>query len=1166
MFRDRRDEPLDVRQARERREARDHREALLDDAVALATDFADDPEQLRLYLGDLASNGHIDQQELSAVEELLWLRAPDLADAAFDAPGDQSGASLAAEIVADVRHEHDDEASVVGLPAEEAAWVRREVRRAAEALAVAPGEVTVRADAEAQRRVTEEGAAGLAEGKVIYLDPSQLRSRHRDGRALLGHELAHAGQARERLHAGAVSEATVAASETEARSFAQAFATGSVLWRPTVALPTTHRAADTGRAGKKKGGGLRHAALRYLRRQLPHLAAALTKGQLDQVVRFLEASNRLRQLTQDYDSVPKTIAAEHQARREALDIQIDAARDTQERDDTLVVPATMLVGPDVVGGNDVAVHVAAALDAVYRELLTLPFVVTLRDDEELVTIRWGGLELSHHKGRIERSDLERNAHFGRQLAKGSLADYADEDERERAAGGYSWNAEGMKLGELYGNISDTDLAIGAEIGPQHGIPDDERGLSDVSLLMAGTATATVALRAPDGWLHVFAVAPDFSSDRLRTPNDDGWGYVLDTESEVASQVVRLMASDGITLRWNGDGETKGWRARVSYEEEWYQEVATGAIMGDWYEDPSAGALLGQVFGGFIPGWAEIGVGRDILAGIHKVWKSGGTDGRAQLVMAFSGLIPINKIIDAIKRRGGQKAVNAFLKDEVPALRRRLERAIERDPAAVVQRFHLQRAMQEAAEGIFERTDDDFVRTLTRLFDDAGGMVGAGPVQVIHATGGDWKKLVARINDVGSGAGGVAAADAKAMGEALESWRHGLMTNTLPAKVEQEVAAAGLEGGVTLKRTGSEALLSDCDVSFHGPNAVAHRNIAKRYLEQTLGAGWEKALDGSLLIDATRLNLHLDIGAGLSGSKAALAGRFANKIERNLTREAELNTLVRMIREGRGDTAKALAKKLRVPWKKVKVQANEIEHLAASGGARLKQLELEVDLLHKQFLAPGNSVAKKAALAEEIAVRQGKINVLDPEAYVTSGGVLEEVLRRSGKTSAMMTARRAYMDALDNAAMLQHVQAQLERSGLTPSVAKSLSKYSKRLLCVARVYNPKVKDIEGNLELLMAHNHNLVTAKRHGAAALLRDPDARVLEYMGQLNGVLGQVLETAKTFGPERVRRKFGEPLSQALVLQQGTLLAIISVLKRPLVTAPPPKAAKEGDPKAAHS
>ncbi len=115
-------------------------------------------------------------------------------------------------------------------------------------------EVDIRLGEEGRRRAGAAGAAGVEQGKVIYLDERRFDPRTREGREVLGHEVAHVAQVEKgRVAAGP------GAAEIEAARVGEALADGATVQGPTVSVDRWAVAAHGGVEAAGNGTGSRGA-------------------------------------------------------------------------------------------------------------------------------------------------------------------------------------------------------------------------------------------------------------------------------------------------------------------------------------------------------------------------------------------------------------------------------------------------------------------------------------------------------------------------------------------------------------------------------------------------------------------------------------------------------------------------------------------------------------------------------------------------------------------------------------------------------------------------------------------------------------------------------------------------------------------------------------------
>lgn len=125
-----------------------------------------------------------------------------------------------------------------------------QARDMAERVGLDPADVEVRLDEEGTRRARVAGAVGVEHGKVIYLDERRFDPETREGREVLGHEVAHVAQVvRGRVAAGPE------AAEIEAARVGEALADGEVVEPPKVALEPRAMAAHQSKTKKVQGPG-----------------------------------------------------------------------------------------------------------------------------------------------------------------------------------------------------------------------------------------------------------------------------------------------------------------------------------------------------------------------------------------------------------------------------------------------------------------------------------------------------------------------------------------------------------------------------------------------------------------------------------------------------------------------------------------------------------------------------------------------------------------------------------------------------------------------------------------------------------------------------------------------------------------------------------------------
>ncbi len=246
----------------------------------------------------------------------------------------------------------------------------------------------------------------------------------------------------------------------------------------------------------------------------------------------------------------------------------------------------------------------------------------------------------------------------------------------------------------------------------------------------------------------------------------------------------------------------------------------------------------------------------------------------------------------------------------------------------------------------------------------------------------------------------------------------------------------------MERTGTNAMTSDVDISFLGPDATFYRNYAATVMERRYGPAWRRLLDADIFCDPRRLHFFSD-----------LPGRAAREVEQRMVRETEVNTLARMLREGTPrETVERYARDGNVPMERITERLEELRRLSSDPVLR-SRLELQLDDLHRRFETETDA-SRKAALAEEMARIQSRLNAAVEGPYISPGGAARHVTRREGLAGIRrgpftpLSPAMNYMSFLDDLAMISHVAADVAQRGFTGSTAKNLMKYCDRLLVAA----------------------------------------------------------------------------------------------------------------------
>lgn len=116
----------------------------------------------------------------------------------------------------------------------------------APALGLDPSKIEIRVNGEAAARTNAQGANGLAENGIVYLNPERYKPHETGGRQLLAHELAHAAQARQAARSPLETPLARQNAEREAVQAASDYVSGRTPALIREPLPAYAAAADTG--------------------------------------------------------------------------------------------------------------------------------------------------------------------------------------------------------------------------------------------------------------------------------------------------------------------------------------------------------------------------------------------------------------------------------------------------------------------------------------------------------------------------------------------------------------------------------------------------------------------------------------------------------------------------------------------------------------------------------------------------------------------------------------------------------------------------------------------------------------------------------------------------------------------------------------------------------
>ncbi|WP_178371901.1 eCIS core domain-containing protein [Desulfacinum infernum] len=852
-----------------------------------------------------------------------------------------------------------------------------------------------------------------------------------------------------------------------------------------------------------------------LSRDFSHLVSVLSPEQVRQIQAVLDAKRELERLDRLMEPLRGSILSVDVRRRERLMERAQRHSDIVRENRFLQVPTDRVLADDVVTAErEDPPEIHLFKQRLYRQLIVHPMILAIPDGyppRPLLLYQWGpgGWRIPHRNGQVRFEDLMTiqrfNLDYQRVLLHGMAETLEEMLELRRRMGGMIYDARGRVVGEIDGWMWNTTVRVGWEIGRLTGYYNDGRGRHEMLGDLFRLRGARIVLRAPDNWLHIYSLDPPIHLRDLTSPGDDGYGYILRRGTQV--NVHQIITSDGAWL----EETPAGWRhEEYSTGLNVVEEFAVGAIFGDWYREPSTAATIGQILIGCIPIVGQIADARDVAAGIYRMWETGGSDGKLQTVLALVGFVPL--LGDAIRsagRAGGRRAAAEAFERAAPDIQNRLSRELLRDADDVARRFPglsraqvaeqvaenaalLRRVTEEGGEAVQE-----YAARVARQLDEMGGNAGA----VIHLHGGAWQdvaRALARAGDQGT-----------EIMNRMQAWRIRQFD-----RLGQEVDSAYREMGMgftgrtlgppQMQRTGTNAMTSDVDISFLGRDATFYRNYAVSVMERRYGPGWKRLLDADIFADPRRLHLFTE-----------LPGRAAREVEQRMVRETEVNTLARMLREGTPrETVERYARDAEVPMERVTERLAELERLASDPTLR-RRLELQMDDLHRQFELETNP-ARKAALAEEMARLQSRINAAIEGPYVSPGGAARHVTRRenigrirSGAFTPLSPAMN-YMSVLDDLAMISHVATEAAREGFRASTAKGLMKYCDRLLVAAGANGVDLTRIH-SARTLYEDTWQILDAARRDPLGAADRVGPLVRRAQGQLDEAIDDLIRATRT-------------------------------------------------------
>jgi hypothetical protein len=781
----------------------------------------------------------------------------------------------------------------------------------------------------------------------------------------------------------------------------------------------------------------------------------------------------------------------------------------------------------------------------------------------LFTFKWGPNRwvLGSDGGTIKWSHLMQvqkwNIDYQRALT-GDMVDILEDMEKLRKQmRGSPLDLSGKKLGETWGRLWNTTIKVRTEVGNISGYGPDPDEQREMQMDWAKAQGAKVKVKAPDGYVHIYTLDNFTVLDMKEPPGADGYVWLVSKGGQV-SGVIEVWTKDGQPLEAASGPEGAGWRTKEVVNE--YEQFAMGAILGDIMEDPSATMTFGQVVIGCIPIVGQVADARDVAVGVHKMWTTGGKDGKLQTAFAMIGFIPLigdgAKKAWSLARSSGKEAADAAAKKAALEAAKGGEKALAEgilkntDEAARVFGVSLEEAkaagksLREAGEKAAREGGEaavEYIKLVSKELDDLGGNAGA----LVAKLGGEWSAVAKQLKSMPGGAD---------VGARMQVWRNAQF-DAVEKKVIAE-AAVDLGPDVSkrtsapeMKKTGTPAFDSDMDVSFMGPAATTDRNAAMRAMGDQFGPNWKKLLDGDVFADPTRLHM-------FENPLEKIGGKAAKEAEGRIVKEAELNVLAKMMKDGvPADQVAKHAKDLGVDMAQVAARnkeitalskdyltgllkrgkpQSEVKEMAEKMGVPFddvlknmdtfedayRKLELQMDALHQSYIDAAGNLPKQAQVAEEMAALQGKLNAAVEGPYMTPGGAAKHVTRREPTLRGLPTARAgkamspamAYMAVLDDLYMLEHALAGT-RDGFNSSAAKSMAKYGDRLLVTAGQFGADMS--RKSAGPLFNSVSKLLAAARRDAAGLAKCNDAlRSAKdaLVGQLDGILKGVRKNAEDY------------------------------------------------------
>src|SRR2546429_173302 len=609
---------------------------------------------------------------------------------------------------------------------------------------------------------------------------------------------------------------------------------------PAVGAAPTRGAAAPSHAPKNPdaAAALPPNARSLIAAQFPRLLSVLTPAQMGQVQRVLTPRWRLAQIDAEMAQT-ENFTEEGLVADQHLKAKRDAVADllTQQYT-TFSLPTKKLLGDDILlsqgaqqtnsqpndlfpeaskRGQERAINFELTYrDTLYTQLLSYPVNLVMADPDPehpartpLFKFLWGPnqWEMEQSGGLIGWHDLMRVHAFAEsygfalagEVAKAELAIVGLQEEARQLGKILYPSPQGKKLGERTGALGSYGwVTVGQELTDPGGVPDDEAGRLQLAGAMAIPGAKVIF--EDQGFLHAFLLDP---ADSLNSKRDlvtyahDGNGYIIDRATEVGAwKVKNIFTTDSVELvqMKSPNRDASGWGTPLAAgAQDRIDQFFIGGFAGDFVEDQTGANVMGQLLFSMIPVVGEAFVLRDVAAGIHKIYVTGGKEGKFQtalnLFILFLPVIgpPIGRAIKGLFTGGEQavakgaedaevKVVARALEEDTPRLSKQMAVLLEKDlpraekilPDAAKlgreAREALSKAVTEGSPLMGKALKGDaaaaegFAEQVSKAIDASSGDVRG----VVERFGGKWSEIIEALKPAKHG---------DVVGKQLFEWRN-----------------------------------------------------------------------------------------------------------------------------------------------------------------------------------------------------------------------------------------------------------------------------------------------------------------------------------------------------------------------------------------------------------